>query len=50
MAKVDFATANLFWRELLVYSSHAAEIVITMTAHEMDVNDFYRSTHIYSAF
>ena len=41
VAKIDFATTQLFWREHLIDGSHASEIVIMMTAYEVDVNDFY---------
>lgn len=50
VAKVDFATTQLFWREHLIDGSHASEIVIMMTAYEVDVNDFYGFAHIYSIF
>ena len=50
VAKIDFATTQLFWREHLIDGSHASEIVIMMTAYEVDVNDFYGFAHIYSIF
>ena len=40
VAKIDFATTQLFWREHLIDGSHASEIVIMMTAYEVDVNEF----------
>lgn len=50
VTKVGFATAQLFWREHLIDGSHTSKIVITMTIYEVNMNDFYRFTHINSAF